>query len=123
MNKEDQRSVVIQFNDYINSQDLDGLSSLMTDDYTLIAHGDAVPGKEPSLGAWRRFFEACPDYINHFERLESKGDFIAVIGHATCSHEKLNGPALWAVKVRGDKVLEWHVMNDTPENRKLIGVE
>ena len=123
MNKADPKTIVLQFNDYINNQDIDGLSSMMTDDHTLIAHGDAVPGKELSLGAWGRFFEACPDYINHFERLVSKGEFVAVIGHSTCSHEVLNGPALWAVKVKGDKVVEWNVMSDTPENRESLGIK
>jgi len=123
MDKVDKRAVVIQFNDYINSQGLDGLSSLITDDHTLIAPGGSCSGKEKALEAWSRFFEACPDYRNHFENVESGDDFVRVIGHATCSHKELNGPFLWTAKVKGSKVTEWHVMNDTPENRKLLGIK
>jgi hypothetical protein len=88
LNKTDPKAVVLQFNHYINSRDLDGISSLITHDHTLIDPGDTSPGKEKALGAWNRFFKACPDYINHFKRLESKDEFIAATGHATCSREE-----------------------------------
>ena len=48
MNKANQISVVLQFNEYINSQDLDGLSSLMTDDHTLTT-GSPILGKHKVL--------------------------------------------------------------------------
>lgn len=33
INKVDPKLTALQFNEYINSQDIDGLSSLMTEDY------------------------------------------------------------------------------------------
>ena len=55
MNKANQISVVLQFNEYINSQDLDGLSSLMTDDHTLTT-GSPILGKQKVLKAWEESF-------------------------------------------------------------------
>lgn len=114
--------IVLRFNDYINGQELEGLSSMMTDDHTLIDPGNTSQGRERVTDAWRRFFDACPDYQNHFEKIESDNDYVKVTGHATCSHKELNGPFLWTARVRGDKVAEWYVCTDTPENRTLLGI-
>ena len=79
-------------------------------------------GPESSHEAWRGFFTSFPDYQNSFDRLEVDGDRVAVVGRSRCSDLRLDGPALWAAKVRGGKLAEWRVYEDTPTNRHTLGV-
>ena len=112
--------MVIRFNDYINSRDLNGLSTLMTDDHTLVTDS-IIQGRGKVLEAWREFFKLLPDYKNTFNRIELQDDFVRAIGYSTCSDKRLDGPALWMAQVQGNKIAEWRVYDDTPENRELMG--
>jgi ketosteroid isomerase-like protein len=116
-----QKAIALQFNECINCGDLEGLAALMTDDHTFIdAANAAVHGKEHVVEAWKRFFALFPDYRNIFDRIESRDHLVTIRGRSTCSEQLLDGPALWTAKVRGDKVAEWRVYKDTPENRAAL---
>jgi ketosteroid isomerase-like protein len=121
MSNDQQTTITLQFNECINDRDIVGLAALLTDDHTFIdsANG-SVHGKERVIEAWKGFFAQFPDYQNLFERVESRGQLVAVLGRSTCSEPQLDGPALWTAKVRGDKVAEWRVYKDTPENRQAL---
>jgi len=124
MKPPDPGSLIEQFNDYINTRDLDGRAALMTERHTFIdMAGNSVKGKERCVEVWRDFFDQFPDYRNHFERIEASDEFVAVAGHSSCSDERLAGAALWSAKVDGLDVAEWRVYEDTPENRALLGLE
>jgi ketosteroid isomerase-like protein len=122
-NKKDPKLIVLQFNESINSQDIEGLSELMATDYTFIDSSDEVhTDKERNVKGWGEFFKQFPDYINHFSTVASKGNTVLVTGHSTCSDDRLDGPAIWTAKVENDLVAEWRVYLDTPENRKELGL-
>jgi ketosteroid isomerase-like protein len=113
--------IVLDFNECINNQDIEKLSELMAPDYTFIdSSGEVTVGKDRNVKVWKDFFNLFPDYTNHFRTLESKGNEVLVIGYSTCSDDRLNGPAIWKVKVENDLVTEWRVYLDTPENRKVL---
>jgi ketosteroid isomerase-like protein len=118
-----QQELILQFNECINRRDADGLAALMTPDHTFIdtAH-HAIHGSGKALEAWRGFSSAFPDYRNVFDSLASNGDLVSITGHSTCSDERLDGPAIWTARVRDLKIAEWRVYDDTPENRKLLGI-
>jgi ketosteroid isomerase-like protein len=121
MTNDQQKTIALQFNECINSRDLAGLAALLTDDHTFIDSANAaVHGKERVVEAWRGFFALFPDYRNHFEQVESRTDVVAIMGRSTCSEPQLDGPALWTAKLSGDKVAEWRVYNDTPDNRRAL---
>ena len=62
MNKKDPKLVVLQFNESINNQDIEGLSKLMTHNYSFIDSCDEVhDGKEHNLKGWLEFFHQFPD--------------------------------------------------------------
>jgi ketosteroid isomerase-like protein len=114
-------AVALRFNSRINARDLEGLASLMTDDHTFIdSSNDVHSGKPAMVEGWKEFFEAYPDYRNVFTRVEVKYDTVVLIGYSTCSHDPLDGPALWTAIVRDGKVSEWRVYLDTPENRTKL---
>jgi ketosteroid isomerase-like protein len=123
MSNDHQQAIVLQFNECINHRDLDGLAALLTEDHAFIdSASTAVHGKERVIEAWSGFFALFPDYRNIFEQVESRDQLVAIRGHATCSEQRLDGPALWTAKVRGDHVAEWRVYHDTPDNRSALGL-
>jgi len=115
--------VVVRFNLCINSRDLDGLSALMADEHVFIdAAETSIDGKEACLRAWRGFFEQFPDYRNIFDRIVARDGEVAIGGRSTCSDARLDGPALWAATVWCGQVRQWRVCEDTPANRKRLGL-
>lgn len=118
------RLIVLQFNECINNQDIRGLSELMAPDYTFIdSSGEVTVGKDRNIKGWIDFFDLFPDYTNHFQTVESKGNEVVAIGYSTCSDDRLDGPAIWKARVENDLVKEWRVYLDTPENRKLLNLK
>jgi hypothetical protein len=124
MNTRDPKLTVLLFNECINSQDIEGLVALMTDNHILITYGSVdSPGKESSKQAWLSFFHDFPDYMNHFHRIESQDNFVTIVGNSICpKNDFLNKNALWSAKIEDDKVLEWQVYDDTIENRKRLKI-
>ena len=119
----DPAAVATGFNDAVTARDLSGLAALMADDHRFVDTGsNAVAGKEACLAAWRGFFETFPDYRNVFTSLTVRGDVVVIVGHSECAHPALAGPALWTATIAGGLVAEWHVHEDTPEVRKLLGL-
>ncbi len=117
------KTTVSRFNGFINARDIEGLSAMMTDDHTFIdsAHQQVV-GKIDCIHAWQEFFEAFPDYQNHFEHVSANAELVVITGRSSCSDTRLDGPALWSAKVRNDHVSEWRVFEDNVLNRKLLGL-
>lgn len=117
-------AAVARFNAMINSRDLDGLASLMTDGHTFIGTtGHAVAGKQSCREAWSGFFAAYPSYRNLFESVHEEDGLVVIVGRSVCSDDPaLDGPALWTARVEGNLVTEWRVYDDTPEARHLLAV-
>jgi ketosteroid isomerase-like protein len=114
----------LAFNHAITRGDVEALKGLMTDDHTFIdSAGTVLSGRDGVLEAWRGFFEAFPGYRNVWEEPAERGDVLIATGHPVCANEpRLDGPAIWKATVRGDRVAEWRVYEDTPENRTALGL-
>ena len=111
MNNRDPKLTVFFNNECINNRDIEGLTSLMTEDHTLIFDGHVdTKDKISSREVWSSFFNMFPDYQNHFLRIVSREEFVVIYGKSTCSNEdKLNCSILWSARIRDDKVSEWQV--------------
>ncbi len=81
-----------------------------------------MAGKDAATAAWAAFFAAFPDYRNSFGLMRLDGGLVAVAGRSDCSDGRLAGPALWPARLAGEKIAEWRVYEDTPENRGLLGL-
>ena len=116
---------MLDFNDAIAARDLNTLGRLMTDDHAFIdSDGNVVAGRDAVLEAWRGFFDSFPGYRNVWTQLMSSGDELIAIGRSVCAIDpELDGPAIWTANVRGNKVSEWRVYEDTPENRIPLGID
>lgn len=123
MNSKDPKLTVLQFNEYINNQDIKGLSNLMTEDHTLIVReGDVVKGKESMTKGWIDFFNQFSDYKNIFTKVESRDNLVIIIGYAKWSKESSDDHVIWTAKIEDDLVAEWRIYGDTEENRKKFNI-
>lgn len=114
---------VTAFNECINAHDVPGLSRMMTDDHVFTdASNHTVSGKAACLQTWTVFFAGFPDYRNIFDEIHSDGDTVVMAGHSVCSDPRLAGPAIWTATIRADLVSQWHVLEDTPQNRARFGL-
>jgi len=121
MNKKDPKLTVLLFNECINKQDISELGKFMAEDVKLIMGNEGTQNnKEEALNAWMQFFEMCPDYKNHFNRVESREDIVCVVGYSTCSIKSVDGPALWRVRVENDLISEWQILEDNEDNREFL---
>jgi uncharacterized protein (TIGR02246 family) len=118
------RNLVLAFNEAINRRDLDALADLMTDDHTFVdSAGSVLAGKEAVLAAWEGFFESFPDYRNDWSEVTATDVAVTATGRSHCSNEPaLDGPALWTARTSSGKVSEWRVHEDTPANRRRVGI-
>lgn len=116
-------SLVLRFNECINTRDLTGLAEMMTDDHTFIdSSGETHKGREKMTLGWFDFFKDYPDYRNNFTQIFIQGDLVVMVGFSECSHESLDGPAIWTAKLRDGFVSEWRVYLDTEEVRSQFGL-
>ena len=118
MNTRDPKLTALLFNECINARDIEGLGTLMADNISLISFGG--PGtvdKEESIKAWSSFFKAEPEFRNHFSRMESRDNFVIIIGKNTYKN------VLWSAIIENDKVSEWQVYDDTAENRERLKIQ
>jgi ketosteroid isomerase-like protein len=123
MNSIDPKLTVQKFNACINSHNVDGLAEFMTDDVIMKDENSiVVKGKEAFKNAWVQFFDMCPDYRNHFTRIESQKNLVIIVGSSTCSNNMVNGPALWTARVENGLIAEWRILEDTEANRKRLGL-
>jgi ketosteroid isomerase-like protein len=119
----DPETIVLQFNDGINDRDVERLARLMSVDHTFVdTEGGVVSGKEDCLRAWQSFFDHFADYRNVFNGLQKNGDTVIAWGNSVCSNKQLDGPALWTARVRNGALAEWCVYEDTPANRRMLGI-
>jgi ketosteroid isomerase-like protein len=120
----DAAEVAVAFNERINAADLPGLSALMSEDHRFIdPAGNTTSGKPACVADWAGFFGTFPGYRNVFESISVRPSFMVVSGCSECpGHPELAGPALWRAVVATDRVVEWRVYEDTPENRDELGL-
>jgi ketosteroid isomerase-like protein len=123
MNAFDPKLTALQFNEYINRQDLQGLSSLMSEDHVFIDRkGEEDRGKETMIEGWKRFFQAFPAYLNTFLRVQSEGNLVVLYGYATWHQGSDPDYAIWTARILNDLVAEWRIYEDTEENKKLFNL-
>ncbi len=123
VNARDPKLTALLFNEFINNQDINGLSSLMTEDHTIIVReGNVVKGKKPNTRGWTRFFAQFPKYRNTFTRVESKDNLVVIVGFAYWSEDQPYDPVIWTARIEGDRVAEWRIYDDTEQNRQELGI-
>jgi hypothetical protein len=116
MNLKDPKLTALQFNEYINNRDIEGLSSLITEDHIFIDRaGDCY---RDMINGWKEFFINFPTYKNFFNRVESRDNLVILVGYAKWSKDSLEKDyAIWTAKIENDLVAVWQIYENTEENR------
>jgi ketosteroid isomerase-like protein len=121
----DIEAIALQFNDCINSRDIEKLTDLMTENHVFIdMEGNRIEGVSNARDmAWKPFFLLFPDYRNIFERVVVKGSKVIMQGYSVCRDKRLdNLRAIWVAEIREDKVGLWQIYPDTEENRVFFNI-
>jgi hypothetical protein len=124
MNTKDPIFTALQFNEYVNNQDIQDLSNLMTDDHTFIDRkGEADHGKETMIKEWIDFFKVYLEYWNRFLWIESQECRVVVLyGYATWEQNSDPNYTIWTAKIENDLVAEWRISEDTEDNKKRFNL-
>jgi ketosteroid isomerase-like protein len=119
----DAGEIAMAFHAAVNARDLERLTAMMTEDHRFVDMADVViAGREACHRAWRDFFRAFRDYRNEITDCVVAGNSAAMSGRTHCSNSMLEGPALWTAIAVDDRLSEWRVYHDTPENRAALGL-
>ena len=124
-------ALALRFIDCVNRCDLDGLTSVMTDDHRLkVFDEDPLVGKAANAQAWRGYFAGFPEYVIYPHKLASVTDAtVAILGHTTGSHlglpdsEESRETLIWLAETASALVRSWTLVEDTPANRQRYGLD
>src|SRR4030095_8752048 len=122
--------VVKAYINKINSHDIDGLISLISEDHTFIdSMGINTHGKENMRSAWDTYLTFFPDYTINAKEMICKNGMVAVFGTAKGTlatdgkilpENSFEIPASWTAVVKDRKISVWRVYADNDPVRKLI---
>jgi len=123
-------AVALSFVDRINHGDVAGLEALMTEDHELRVFDEAPQrGRSVCVAGWRGYARAFPAYLIHPHRLAVIGNQVAILGHTTGSHlglpdeEESKLTLIWIAGIEGDRVASWTLVEDTPQHRRVFGLD
>jgi hypothetical protein len=122
-------AAVIGFIDAINQGDVDRLVALMSPGHRLqVLQEPPVTGREPNRDAWNGYVTAFPDYVIYPDHLVHHDDDVVVLGSTTGSHlgladeDERQLKVIWRATVHDGLLTLWQVLEDTPEQRALLGL-
>jgi predicted ester cyclase len=88
MTEHDNKRVVWEIVETINSKDLNTLPDYFADDVTAFLSGfDETVDKEGMLECWAGWYAPFPDLMYHMDRMVSQGDTVVVEATATGTHK------------------------------------
>ena len=123
-------AAALSFVDAINQQDLDRLTALMSEDHRLCIFDEPpVIGREQNRQAWNGYFTSFADYVIYPSQITEQDGIVAILGVTTGSHlglpddEERQESLLWLARVQSGRVVEWSLVQDTPEARERHGFQ
>ena len=126
------KDIVLKFIERINSQDIELMCDLMTEQHRFIdALDNVINGREQMRQGWLGYFKMVPDYQILCEELFENGNVIAAFGSAGSTYSPEDGgrlleenrwrvPAAWRAEVEDNLISEWRVYADNEPIRKLM---
>ena len=123
-------SVVLKFEQAINSRSAEAVCALLTPDSIFVdSLGNQIEGAAKMRSAWEGYFKMVPDYaISHSDIFANAG-IVAVFGAAQGTFSKdgtlrredfWKMPAAWRAVVKDGKVARWEVFADNEPLRAIM---
>ncbi len=123
-------AAVLSFIDAINRGNVARLGQLMSEDHALKVFDEApLVGRSANLDAWRGYVEAFPAYVIAPHRIAERNGRVAVVGHTTGSHLRLDDDTesqmtlIWTADVVDGLLRGWTLAEDTVHNRAELGLD
>jgi hypothetical protein len=114
----------------INSQAIDTMADLMTEDHVFIdSDGTEVPGRERMREGWIGYFEMVPDYRIEVNETFTRDQTVVCLGIATGTFREAgvlkpenswSVPAAWRALIEDQKVSVWQVYVNPEPIRKIL---
>jgi ketosteroid isomerase-like protein len=127
---EDAITVVLKFEQLINSRDAAAVCSLLTSDSVFIdSLGNRMEGAAKMRPAWEGYFKMVPDYTISHSEIFGNGDTVAMFGSAQGAFSKdgqikkddfWKTPAAWRAIVKGGRIALWQVFADNEPVRAIM---
>jgi ketosteroid isomerase-like protein len=104
------KSVVLRFVEYVNSGDIEGMNSLISEDVVFTDILGRVYREHKFMEVYIKKF---PDYRIHVQHALQGGNGIAIVGHTTGSHVSAEIEArevlVWTAEVDSGKISAWRI--------------
>jgi ketosteroid isomerase-like protein len=123
-------SVVLKFEQFINSRHAEAVCSLLTPDSIFIdSMGNRIEGAAKMRPAWEGYFKMVPDYTISHSEIIANGELVAVFGSAQGTFSKdgklrkedfWKTPAAWRAVVKDGKIALWQVFADNEPIRAVM---
>ena len=123
-------SVVLRFEQLINSRDAAAVCSLLTGDSAFVdSMGNRIEGAAKMRPAWEGYFKMVPDYTISHSEIFANGNTVAVFGSAQGTFSKdgqvkkedfWKTPAAWLAVVKDGKIALWQVFADNEPIRAIM---
>jgi hypothetical protein len=122
--------VASSFVEAINSQAIDTMAELMTEDHVFIdSDGTEVPGRERMREGWIGYFELVPDYRIEVNETFTRDQTVVFLGIARGtfseagvlkSENSWSVPAAWLALVEDQQVSVWQVYVNPEPMRRIL---
>ena len=107
------RSIVLRFVDYVNSGDLEGIESLLSDE---VVFTDSQGRVYQEKGFMTSYLHNFPDYKILIRQALHGGEGVALIGQTSGSHVapeiEQRETLVWTAEVRAGLIAEWRIYSD-----------
>jgi ketosteroid isomerase-like protein len=123
-------SVVLKFEQAINSRDAAAVVALVTDDSAFVdSLENRIEGVAKIRAAWEMYFKMVPDYSISHSEIFSDGKTVAVFGSAQGTFTKdgvlqkenfWRTAAAWRAVVKGGQIAVWQVFADNEPIRAIM---
>jgi ketosteroid isomerase-like protein len=123
-------SVVLKFEQAINSRSADAVCALLGPDSVFVdSLGNQIEGADKMRSAWEGYFKIVPDYAISHSDIFANGEIVAVFGSAQGTFSKdgtlrredfWKMPAAWRAIVKGGKIARWEVFADNEPLRAIM---
>lgn len=130
---EDPTSVVLKFEQRINSRNAEEVCSLLTADSVFVdSLGHRIEGTSKIRPAWEGYFRMVPDYSISHSEIFANGDSVVVLGSAQGTFSSDGAlrkdsfwqvPAAWHAVVKDNKIALWQVFADNEPIRAIMRKE
>ena len=127
---EDPITVVLSFEQAINSQRAEAVCERLTPDSVFIdSLGNRIEGAAKMRPAWEAYFKMVPDYSISHSEIFANGNTVAIFGTAQGTFSKdgklrkenfWQSPAAWRAVVHEGKIALWQVYADNEPIRAIM---